>query len=373
MNISFRHRLATYMGYIILGLSFGLWAMLIPFIKDSLNINKAELGVLLLQIAFGSVVSMFFTGFITSKIGCKKSVIISTLLIILCFLIISLSTNMFIAAIFMFLLGAGFGMLDVTVNIQGVFVEESLKKHLMAGFHSMYSFGVFFGVLLASLLLKYYDFLPAVLIFTSCLFLLLIINIPFFLKYGGDAPKKILIKPTRILFVLGVVCFIAFVVEGIVLDWSALFMREVKKVATEYVGYSFSLFYLTMGIIRLLGDKIAERYSSQNILFISSLIAIGGMMTMLYIPYVWATYIGFTLAGAGLANLVPVTISASGKYKGNMPVNIAVSAVATIGYFGTLFGPSIMGFVSEMTNLRVAFTIITCTLLFITLLSKSLK
>lgn len=372
-NISLRHRISTYTGYIILGFAFGMWAMLVPFVKDRLLIDKAELGLLLLQIAFGAVISMFFTGLTAAKIGCRKTVILSTSLIIICLLVLSVSGSIFIMAVFMFLFGVGLGMLDVTLNIQGALVEEGMKKHLMAGFHSMYSFGVFFGILIVTYLLKLFTHITAVYIITGLIFLLLVFSIPALLNYGGEVPQKLFIKPTRILFILGMICFIAFVAEGVILDWSALFMREVRKIEPQYAGYSFSLFYITMGIFRLLGDKIADKFSIKNILFASSLTAVAGILIMLYIPYNWASFLGFTLAGAGLANMVPVTISASGRYKGNMPLSIAVSAVATIGYFGTLFGPSVMGFVSEMTNLTTAFTLIAASILVIAFLSKGFK
>ena len=38
-----------------------------------------------------------------------------------------------------------------------------------------------------------------------------------------------------------------FAAEGVILDWSALFMREVRKIEPQYAGYSFSLFYITVG------------------------------------------------------------------------------------------------------------------------------
>lgn len=372
-NISLRHRISTYTGYIILGFAFGMWAMLVPFVKDRLHIDKAELGFLLLQIAFGAVISMFFTGLTAAKIGCRKTVILSTSLIIICLLVLSVSGNIFIMAVFMFLFGASLGMLDVTLNIQGALVEEGMKRNLMAGFHSMYSFGVFFGILIVTYLLKHFTHVTAVFIITGLIFLLLVLSIPALLNYGGEVPQKLFIKPTRILFILGMICFIAFMAEGIILDWSALFMREVRKIEPQYAGYSFSLFYITMGIFRLLGDKTADKFSIKNILFASSLTAAAGILIMLYIPYSWASFTGFALAGAGLANMVPFTISASGRYKGNMPLSIAVSAVATIGYFGTLFGPSVMGFVSEITNLTTAFTLIAVSILIITFLSKGFK
>ena len=372
-NVTFAHRLSTYIGYIILGLAFGLWAMLVPFVKDRLMVDKAQLGMLLLLIATGAVISMFFTGLTAAKIGCRKTVVISTILVIICLPVLSVSSNIYLTGLFMLLFGMGLGMLDVTLNIQGAIVEESMKKHLMAGFHSMYSFGVFFGILIITYLLKFVSSSYAAFIISGIIFILLIAIIPALLSYGGDKPQKIFIKPTRILFVLGMICFIAFVAEGVILDWSALFMREVRNIQPEYAGYSFSLFYITMGIFRFIGDKTAEKFSTKSILFASSITAIAGLIIMLYVPYSAASFIGFTLAGAGLANMVPVTISAAGKYRGNMPLSIAVSAVATVGYFGTLIGPSVMGFVSEHTNLTIAFSLIGALLFIITILSRGFK
>lgn len=373
INVTFAHRFSTYIGYIILGLAFGLWAMLVPFVKDRLMVDKAQLGMLLLLIATGAVISMFFTGLTAAKIGCRKTVVISTILVIICLPVLSVSSNIYLTGLFMLLFGMGLGMLDVTLNIQGAIVEESMKKHLMAGFHSMYSFGVFFGILIITYLLKFVSSSYAAFIISGIIFILLIAIIPALLSYGGDKPQKIFIKPTRILFVLGMICFIAFVAEGVILDWSALFMREVRNIQPEYAGYSFSLFYITMGIFRFIGDKTAEKFSTKSILFASSITAIAGLIIMLYVPYSAASFIGFTLAGAGLANMVPVTISAAGKYRGNMPLSIAVSAVATVGYFGTLIGPSVMGFVSEHTNLTIAFSLIGALLFIITILSRGFK
>ena len=372
-NVTFAHRFSTYIGYIILGLAFGLWAMLVPFVKDRLMVDKAQLGMLLLLIATGAIISMFFTGLTAAKIGCRKTVVISTILVIICLPVLSVSSNIYLTGLFMLLFGMGLGMLDVTLNIQGAIVEESMKKHLMAGFHSMYSFGVFFGILIITYLLKFVSSSYAAFIISGIIFILLIAIIPALLSYGGDKPQKIFIKPTRILFVLGMICFIAFVAEGVILDWSALFMREVRNIQPEYAGYSFSLFYITMGIFRFIGDKTAEKFSTKSILFASSITAIAGLIIMLYVPYSAASFIGFTLAGAGLANMVPITISAAGKYRGNMPLSIAVSAVATVGYFGTLIGPSVMGFISEHTNLTIAFSLIGALLFIITILSRGSK
>ena len=371
---SFRHRMSTYLGYIILGLAFGTWSILIPFVKSRLDIDKAQLGVLLLSIAIGAVISMFFTGHLSARFGCRKVVTASIILIILVFPILVISNSILVMTITMFFFGVGLGMLDVTLNIQGALVESGLKKPLMAGFHSMYSFGVFFAIIIMSTLMTLkFSYLNSVYIVLA-LFIIITIGIyTSLVPIGGETPNKIFTKPSRILFILGMICFIAFIAEGVVLEWSVLFMTTVKNVSPEYAGYSFSLFYVTMGIFRFLGDKIAQKYNERSILLFSSITTFIGIAIMVFIPISWTAFIGFTIAGAGLANIVPVTISSAGKYRGNIPISIAVSSVATIGYFGTLLGPSFMGIVSEYTSLQTAFLVIGLMILSIAVISRGFR
>lgn len=277
-------------------------------------------------------------------------------------------------SISMFLYGIGLGVLDVTLNIQGALVEIGLKKHLMAGFHSMYSFGVFFAIIIMSILMTLdISYVNSVYIMIGIFLLILFGILTSLLPIGGETTKKIFTKPSRILFILGIICFIAFIGEGVILDWSVIFMTTVKNVSPEFAGYSFSLFFVTMGIFRVLGDKIADKYSTSQILLVSSVTTFIGIAIMLFIPISWTAFIGFTIAGAGLANLVPVAISSAGKYRGNLPLSIAVSSVVTVGYFGTLIGPSFMGLVSEYTSLTTAFLIIGLMILSIALISKGFR
>lgn len=374
ITFSFKHRMSTYLGYIILGLTFGTWSILIHDVKTRLDIDNAQLGILLLNIAIGAVISMFFTGHISAKFGCRKSIITSILLISLVLPILATSNSIFIMSISMFLYGIGLGVLDVTLNIQGALVEIGLKKHLMAGFHSMYSFGVFFAIIIMSILMTLdISYVNSVYIMIGIFLLILFGILTSLLPIGGETTKKIFTKPSRILFILGIICFIAFIGEGVILDWSVIFMTTVKNVSPEFAGYSFSLFFVTMGIFRVLGDKIADKYSTSQILLVSSVTTFIGIAIMLFIPISWTAFIGFTIAGAGLANLVPVAISSAGKYRGNLPLSIAVSSVVTVGYFGTLIGPSFMGLVSEYTSLTTAFLIIGLMILSIALISKGFR
>lgn len=83
----------------------------------------------------------------------------------------------------------------------------------------------------------------------------------------------------------------------------------------------------------------------------------------------WMGYLGFALVGLGCANIVPVLFTASGRQT-IMPVNAAITSVAGIGYVGGLIGPALVGFISQVTNLSVAFAVIALGLFVVGLLSR---
>ncbi len=56
--------------------------------------------------------------------------------------------------------------------------------------------------------------------------------------------------------------------------------------------------------------------------------------------------------GLGLANIVPVLFTAAGKTPGVAP-GMGIAAVASVGYFGFLLGPPLIGFVARATSLTV--------------------
>ena len=57
--------------YLSLGVAMAVRASLIPFAMERLQVNEAELGLLLLCLGFGATVSMPVAGALTNKFGCR--------------------------------------------------------------------------------------------------------------------------------------------------------------------------------------------------------------------------------------------------------------------------------------------------------------
>jgi MFS family permease len=79
-----------------------------------------------------------------------------------------------------------------------------------------------------------------------------------------------------------------------------------------------------------------------------------GLFIAVILPQQIPAIIGFLIVGLGVSSVVPLAYSAASKSK-SMPASQALSTVTTIGFFGLLVGPPIVGLISEQTGLRMAF------------------
>ncbi|WP_181882325.1 MFS transporter [Helicobacter didelphidarum] len=372
-QVGFYNRIVTYFVFFILGSGMSLWAILIPYTKERLGLNDSQLGSLLMLIGIGAMLAMAVAGKVASRIGCRYAITLCIFIDIFVLLNINYVDDIALLCVILVLMGIGVGIADVSVNIQAVFVENALNKKLMSGFHSMYSAGGFVCGMLASFMLDLGIAIQSVVfIILSAFMLLALISIKGLTTSGGESSQAKFVKPSLIVLICGFVCFVAYMSEGVFLDWSAIFLIEVKGIARESSGYGFSLFFGAITLGRLGGDYLANRFDNAKLIALSAIVAIVGLMIFLFVPHIWATYIGCIIAGLGISNVIPLIISAIPRIKGNMSLNSAIAAVTTIGYSGTLLGPALIGYISHTTSLTFALCVIVGLLFIVALVVKKL-
>ncbi|HEC0141173.1 TPA: MFS transporter, partial [Escherichia coli] len=98
---------------------------------------------------------------------------------------------------------------------------------------------------------------------------------------------------------LGAMCFIVFLAEGSMLDWSAVFLRESRSVDEEMAGVGYAAFSIAMATMRLLGDRLIAHVSTKTVVVAGSLLAASGLFLMVLTPWVIASILGFILLGIG--------------------------------------------------------------------------
>ena len=149
----------------------------------------------------------------------------------------------------------------------------------------------------------------------------------------------------------------AFLLEGAVLDWSAIFLSTVRDVPVARAGAGYIAFSIAMTSGRLLGDRVVHRFGGRRVLVAGALLTAIGITIVALVPSGPVDIAAFALVGIGASNVVPVLFSAAGRQT-QMPESIAVPTMTTMGYAGLLAGPALIGFVAHATSLATAFALL---------------
>ncbi len=175
-----------------------------------------------------------------------------------------------------------------------------------------------------------------------------------------------------IVLLLGVVCFAVFLTEGTVLDWSAVYLTDVRNIPETLGGLGYTCFAVAMTAARLTGDRLIAWLGRLPVVFGGALIAAAGLALVTWVPSWQLSLTGYILVGAGCANIVPVMFSAVGRQT-VMPQAAAVPAMTTMGYLGVLSGPAIIGYVAHCSSLSFAFSLIMALMIMVGAVSFTLN
>ena len=351
-----RQQASTRAAFFIAGFALSAWAPLIPFAKDRAGLDEATLGLLLLCFGAGSLAAMPLAGALTSGVGCRPVVSTATILICIALPVLAHTDSAPVLASALLLFGAGVGAVDVAMNMQAVIVERASGRSMMSGFHGMFSVGGIAGALsVSALLFLGTSTLVASLGVVGVIVALLAGFGRHLLRQGDQHRDKLLVWPRGPVLLIGLLCFILFLVEGAMLDWSAVFLTTRRDVAPAQAGLGYAAFAAAMALGRLNGDRAVDVLGRRRMLRVGSAAAIMGLALVVLVQAQYVEFAGFLLVGAGCANLVPVLYTAVGNQSA-MPAGPAISAVTTLGYAGILCGPALIGLVAQVTSLGIAFS-----------------
>jgi predicted MFS family arabinose efflux permease len=357
---------ATNAMFLVCGAATSSWAPMVPFAKARAGVDEGTLGLILLAFGGGSIVTMPLAGAAIHRWGSRRVVTGAALAAcgILPLLTIAPTAALVAGALFAF--GGALGALDVAMNSQAIAIQAALGRPIMSGVHARFSVGGLVGAATLTVLLRLGLALPlAAIAIAVGLAALTLASRPRLLPDRGTPGAAFTLVPSPRVMALGALCFISFLAEGAVLDWSAVFLRDLRHVDVAVAGMGYAIFSVAMVAGRLTGDPLTHRFGAKRMLAIGAAVAAAGFVTVAGVPGVAAALAGFVLIGFGAANIVPVLFSASGSVPG-VPPSIALAGVTTIAYAGLLLGPALIGFVADWTSLPAAFVMVAALLALIT-------
>ncbi len=364
---------STRLLFLLAGFSAAAWASLVPVAKAATGVNEGQLGLVLLCLGIGSLLAMPVSGVVSTRHGCRKVLMVCGVALCACLPLLASVQNVFTLAAALFFFGAMIGTFDCVMNIQAVIVERDSKRPLMSGFHGFYRLGGLLGAATTSTTMDLgvspFATVPAI----ALAGVLLLMGIRrHVLPYGNPAEGPPFALPRGEVLFLGMLCMTVFLVEGSMMDWSAVLLTENHGMPVAQAGYGFAAFSLTMTFGRLTGDRIVARVGRRSVVTVGGLLAMGGILLATLVPLWQAALLGYAMVGLGCSNIVPVLFTAVGRQT-SMPQSVAVPAMSTLGYAGVLAGPAAIGFIAHHSSLPMAFLLVAALMLFVAISGRFLK
>lgn len=347
-------QLATRAAFFIPGFAVSIWAPLVPFAKQQSALDEARLGVVLLCLGAGSLLAMPLAGLWASRMGCRRVMLVTVVMMCAALPFLSALQSAVALGAMLFVFGAGVGAMDCTMNMQAVAVERDSGTVMMSGFHAFYSIGGFAGALLMTVLLSS-GMTPALSSMSGVLAIVLMTAIaaPHWRTERAAHEGPLLAWPRGSALFIGLLAFVVFLAEGTILDWSAVFLTQVRNVDATKAGAGYVIFALTMTAMRLCGDALVQRLGRTRAIMLGGVCACVGFSVAVLTPWWELSLLGYALIGLGCANIAPALFSMAGQQRA-MPEGMAITAMTTLGYAGVLAGPALVGFAAHAWGLTAA-------------------
>ena len=374
-------RLAVGGMFFFAGLCFASWASRIASVQQELGLSDAGLGGVLFSVPVGLMCSLPFSGWIITKIGSRKLLIVAIIVYGITLIGLGASKNTFQLILCLLCFGFSSNSVNIAVNTQAVITEGLFKKPIMASFHGLWSLAGFTGAGIGTFMIGR-NIMPMehfIIIFVLIVIGVIIMS-PRLHPDTGTAQTEATATLTireRInlifpLIKLGVIAFCSMICEGAMFDWSVIYFKKVIHAEGAWMGAGYTVFMCFMAIGRFTADWFVGKYGLKRTLQISGTLTASGLMVSVIFPFLFPAMFGFMLVGVGVSSVVPMIYSSAGRSK-QISAGVALAAVSTIGFAGFLIGPPVIGFIAGVTSLRVSFTLIAAMGLSVVVVSSRAK
>lgn len=358
--------------FLIMGMSSMAWVPRIPEIKLELGLNDAQFGLLLAASSVGAVIGAQNSGKVVHAIGSKNVLRITQ--VVMPIGVITMGATMNVSGLMagLFIMGLGYAGMDIAANSQAVVAEEALKKKFLASLHGAWSIGTFITALTGGLIAQVVT--PSQHLIVAGLVALILFLPMSEQMMGREFDKHIGVQGTKskmpwfggkywLLWAFAIGSLGSFIAEGAAMDWGGILLAEHMGVPFGLTASVFATFSLAMIISRFTADSIMERIGPRKT--VTSVGLIGGG---LWVASIWSAVAlsdaqpllaiilintGFFFAGLAIGPMFPAFIAESAKIEG-VPPSLGIARIGVISIAGYFIGPTITGFISELTTLPTA-------------------
>lgn len=362
IGLDLKPQIRIYAAFFVYSLALGGIYPRIGDIQLAMGIAEGQLGLALIGLGAGTLLSLTFASPLLDRAGYKNTMTIG---IVLLGLVMAAATFM-PAPLFLFLtlLAAGLviGGIEVVINVEADRVEHLVGRRIMNRCHAFWSFG-FFAAGMVGAAAKQAGISPQM--HLMGMVPIILVGVVLFLGRLSPAAARAVVEneapPKFAVPTLGVLALVAFTLSGTILegaaaDWSVIFMRDIFEVAPFINGMAFAVGAFGQAVARYFADGIISRFGQIRVARVLVLTLGAGALLVTTAAHPAIALLGFAFMGIGSSAMFPLAISAAAQ-RTDRPAAINVAALAQTAFVAFLLGPPLLGYVAEHFGIRISFAV----------------
>ncbi len=272
---------------------------------------------------------------------------------------------MFIAGLAVY--GVGLGAVDAGTNMQAVALEHLWGATILPSFHGAWTVGGIVATLVAIAVTNAglgAGLLPLV---VTALLMLVAPLLPHTVSETVDVTagqQPAIAVPWRHLGLLGAAMVLFYMVDTAATTWGPVFLKTAHGAPGWLLPLATLPYLVASGLSRLAGDRAVDRVGAVRLLRVGAVIACLGLAVVVFSPTWPVAVVGFTIVGASVAVIAPLSFSAAASVAGGgvdddtrrARVDAVIARFNQFNYVGGLLGAVLTGAVGS-SSLRIGFAV----------------
>jgi len=380
-----RLRWAVQAAFFLNGVTFATFLARLPSTKTRLHLAESTLGLALTVLGIAGVATMQVAGRVIARSGSDQVTgwALTAMPVALLGTALATDTTTWLVALVVF--GMVAGLLDLSMNAQGVVVERLTGQPVLSTCHASWSLGSMVGAGLASLALATATPPPAHVAVVGILVLGTWVAMRAYVRPAGSGQAVTgSVKPgssvgagssveagngresrdsfwragwSRRVVALGGMGAAALLAETTVSNWGGVYLHAERGASLAVASLGFTALTTCQTLGRLVGDRAQQRVGRTHLVRVLAATAVAGLVIAVLSPGIAGVVAGFAVLGVGLSVLLPVLLSAVGSIGADDEgAALALSRFTTLTYSGSLLGPVAVGALAEAVGLRLTLT-----------------
>jgi MFS family permease len=342
-------------GFAAFGAFWGTWGAALPAVQSHAHVDDGQLGIALLCIGAGALVSMRLAGTLVDRWG--PVALPATLAAFgAAAALPGLATSTAGLCAVLLVLGGTSGAVDVAINAEGTRTEAAAGRPVLSLAHGTFSACVVIGSLVAGGLRAAGGTGEVVLGVVGAAVVVVAVGlwrVP--TARAASAPARASLRHLPpLLLVLGALCALAFFVENAWQSWGAVHLEADLDASPALGALAPALFAGAAAVSRLGAHVLVGRFDEIALMRAGAVAGAAGTLLAALAPVAALALVGVAIAGAGISICAPILFSIAGRSADEAARGAAVSVVTTIAYLGFLIGPAAVGLLADAATLRTS-------------------